>query len=106
LRRNSNRFTYYQNIQRGDVKLGADLKVDPGQKPGHIDFAIKGKWKGKEMEWTTHGIYSIKGDELTVCLPEKFDPWEPENRPKEFKSTKPAPDKGSGFVVYVLKRKK
>ena len=42
----------------------------------------------------------------TVCVPEKFDPWEPENRPKEFKSTKPAPDKGSGFVVYVLKRKK
>jgi hypothetical protein len=66
---------------------------------------MKGQWKGKEMEWTTHGIYSLKGEELTVCVPEKFDPWEPENRPTEFKTTLAAKGKGSGFSVYVLKKK-
>jgi len=65
---------------------------------------MKGKRKGKEMEWTTYGIYSLKGDELTVCVPEKFDPWEPENRPTEFKSTSAPEDKNSGFSVYVLKK--
>ncbi len=100
-----NKFTYFDNIQQNDIKVAADVKVDPSKKPAHIDFAIKGKWKGKEMEWTTCGIYALKGDELTVCVPEKFDPWEPENRPTEFKSTSPPPGKGSGFSVYVLKKK-
>jgi uncharacterized protein (TIGR03067 family) len=102
----SNKLTHFDNVRRDDIKLAADLKVDPTKNPAHIDFAIKGKWKGKDMEWTTCGIYALKGDELTICVPEKFDPWEPENRPTEFKSTEPPPDKGSGFSVYVLKRKK
>jgi uncharacterized protein (TIGR03067 family) len=100
------KFIYYDSIKRNDVKRAADLKVDPSKDPAHIDFTIKGKWEGKEMEWTTYGIYSLKGDELTVCVPEKFDPWEPENRPKEFKSTQPPKDKDSGFNLYVLKKKK
>jgi uncharacterized protein (TIGR03067 family) len=100
-----NKLIIYDSIRRNDIKGIVDLKVDPSKRPAHIDIAIKGKRKGKEMEWTTYGIYSLKGDELTVCVPEKFDPWEPENRPKEFKSTSPPPGKDSGFSVYVLKKK-
>lgn len=99
------KLTYFSSVARNKIKMVADLKVDSRKQPAHIDFAQKGKWKGKEREWTTYGVYSLKGDELTVCIPEKFDPWEPENRPTEFKSTSPPQGKGSGFAVYVLKKK-
>lgn len=98
-------FTYIDNVKRSRIKLAAEMKIDAAKKPAQIDFKIKGDWKGKEMEWTTYGIYSLKGDELTICVPEKFDPWEPENRPKEIKSSSPPPGKGSGFSVFVLKKK-
>lgn len=101
-----NKLTIYDSVERNDIKGIVELKVDASKNPAHIDIFLKGKRKGKEMEWTTHGIYSLKGDELTLCLPEKFDPWEPENRPTEFKSTSPPKGKSSGFVVYVFKRKK
>jgi uncharacterized protein (TIGR03067 family) len=100
-----NKVTIYDSIRRNDIKGAADLKVDPGKKPAHIDFTIRAKRKGKEMEWTTYGIYSLKGDELMLSVPEKFDPWEPENRPTDFESTSPPPGKDSGFSVYVLKKK-
>lgn len=98
-------FTHIDSVKRSRIKLAAEMKIDAAKKPAQIDFKIKGEWKGKEMEWTTCGIYSLKGDELTICVPEKFDPWEPENRPKEFKSTRALPDKNSGFSIFVLKKK-
>jgi uncharacterized protein (TIGR03067 family) len=64
-------------------------KLDPSQKPKHIDFLMP-------EDRIAKGIYLLDGDTLTVCVSEKED----DERPKEFESKE-----GSSIVLMKLKRK-
>ena len=66
------------------------FRIDPTTKPAHFDIThAAGSKKGK----TTKGIYSLNGDQLTICFSEGND------RPKEL-TAKPE----SGQVIFSLKR--
>jgi uncharacterized protein (TIGR03067 family) len=66
------------------------FKADPKKSPKHLDITIKNK--------TLHGIYELKGDELTVCY-EAGD--KADNRPSQF-----ATNKEEELVLIVFKRQK
>ena len=71
------------------TKQEVTYKLDPSQKPKHIDFLMPEDKLAK-------GIYLLEGDTLTVCVSEK----ENDERPKEFESKQ-----GSNVVLMKLKRK-
>jgi hypothetical protein len=62
--------------------------LNPGKTPKEIDVMHDNK--------TSHGIYQLKGDELTVCIDENEGP-----RPTEFKSPE-----GSTCLLMLLRREK
>jgi len=65
-------------------------KADSKKSPKQLDITIKNK--------TVHGIYKVKGDELTVC----YETGEKrENRPTKF-----ATNKEEELVLIVFKRQK
>jgi uncharacterized protein (TIGR03067 family) len=83
----------YKTEKGTELLFDGIYKIDPGQKPKHIDItAPEGEQAGK----TSKGIYSLDGDMLKMCYanPDK-------DRPKEFES-KP----GSGATLVVWKRMK
>jgi uncharacterized protein (TIGR03067 family) len=63
------------------------FKIDPGQKPRHIDLALKGK--------AITGIYAFEGGKLKLCTSKEG------SRPTEFRSPE-----GSKASFMVLKRVK
>jgi uncharacterized protein (TIGR03067 family) len=73
-------------MKKGDKSEDGTIKLDPTQKPAHIDVT--------HGEKTKMGIYSVTKDELKICVGDT-------ERPKEFDS--PA---GSKIVLIVLKREK
>jgi uncharacterized protein (TIGR03067 family) len=54
------------------------LKLDPAQKPAHLDIAVVRDGKTE----VNYGIYKIEKDVLTLCAIERG---EAKDRPKEFK---------------------
>jgi uncharacterized protein (TIGR03067 family) len=71
----------------------AEVKLDPGQSPKHIDLVVlEGDNKGKTLE----GIYKVEGGKLTICL---RDPGK--GRPKEFTA-----DGGEGQGLITLEKVK
>jgi RNA polymerase sigma factor (sigma-70 family) len=79
------------NLEGGD-KIEADYKLDPTKSPKTIDLIIGGDPK-RHLE----GIYQLKGDELSICIPVGVD------RPRPTELTG---EKGSKCCLVVLKRKK
>jgi uncharacterized protein (TIGR03067 family) len=80
-------------MKDGDKKESGTLKLDPTEKPKTIDFVIKeGDDKGK----TQHGIYTLDGDNLKICMAKPG-----KDRPKELSSKE-----DSGNILVVLKREK
>lgn len=81
---------------RGDrcVERKKEYKLDPAKSPMRIDLTTL---DGQEEGTTQLGIFSLKGDDLKLCVP-LFE-HAPSGRPAEFK-TKP----GDGRGVIVLRR--
>jgi len=80
--------------EKGVIVLFDGLyKIDPGQKPKHIDITAP---EGEQAGSTSKGIYAIEGDMLKMCYAASG-----EDRPKEFES-KP----GSAATLVVWKREK
>jgi uncharacterized protein (TIGR03067 family) len=66
--------------------------LHPTQKPAAFDIThADGQHRGKTLK----GIYSLKGNRLTICFGKAGE------RPKEFSAKRK-----SGQVMYVLKREK
>jgi uncharacterized protein (TIGR03067 family) len=89
---------------KGDkVVLGTvgecEFTLDPDKKPKEIEvkggFNLKGEFDPK-AKGVMKGIYDLKDDTLTLCLP-------PPNRPRPTKFESP---KGDDTLVFVLKRDK
>lgn len=75
------------------IKREFSFKIDALKKPKAIDFIVLDE-PNKGM--LAEGIYELKGDELTLCVPNgKVD-----SRPTEMKSPK-----GSLLIIMSLKRK-
>jgi RNA polymerase sigma factor (sigma-70 family) len=86
-------------VFKGDtvrVRLQSDYKIDPTKNPKEIDITPQ---EGPENEKgkTFRGIYRLKGDELTLCIPLMPD----RDRPTSFTS-----EEGTLVCVVVLKREK
>ena len=69
------------------------FKLDTSKSPPHIDLFEAG-----EKDDTAYGIYKLEGDTLTICFAESN---KPEDRPKEFKTTK-----DNNAIIMTLKKKK
>ena len=76
-----------------------EFTLDPDKKPKEIEvkggFNLKGEFDPK-AKGVMKGIYDLKDDTLTLCLP-------PPNRPRPTKFESP---KGDDTLVFVLKRDK
>jgi uncharacterized protein (TIGR03067 family) len=81
-------------IKTKDRDQEGTYKVDPSGKPATIDV-VPGE--GPNAGKTLKGIYRVKGDELTICIPVNAD----SARPKEFEGKE-----GSGLMLVSLKRDK
>jgi uncharacterized protein (TIGR03067 family) len=82
------------HIKEKNGEHSGTYKLDASQKPPTIDLTPDdGPQKGKTLK----GIYSLKGDELKICLPHDPD----KDRPTKFESTE-----GSGLMCVTLKREK
>jgi uncharacterized protein (TIGR03067 family) len=71
----------------------ATIKLDPTQKPAHIDLVVAREGKTE----TNYGIYKLEEDVLTICAIERG---EAKDRPKEFKAD------GKEIVMVLKKQKK
>jgi uncharacterized protein (TIGR03067 family) len=81
----------YKTEKGKQVLFDGIYKVDPGQRPKHIDItAPEGEQGGK----TSKGIYALEGDTLKMCYADK-------DRPTGFESKA-----GSGATLVVWKRMK
>ena len=82
-------------IDENEVYKGT-FKIDPSQKPKHIDFTIKegDKWVNE----TSRGLYELKGNKLKWCANEPGK----DQRPTEF-ADKMGDDR---LLLVVLERKK
>jgi uncharacterized protein (TIGR03067 family) len=78
------------SVKMKDRTEDATFKLDPSQKPRHIDIKEKG-------DRTIPGIYELDGDSLKICFPRGND----KERPKEFTGKA-----GSGTMLVTLKRDK
>ena len=84
--------------KNGEKVMKGSVKIDPAQKPAHIDFKLEeNPANPDDVGKSLTGIYEVKGDEMKWCfvLPDRSD------RPKEFKS-----EVGSGQINATLKREK
>ena len=81
-------------IKTKDRDQEGTYKVDPSGKPATIDV-VPGE--GPNAGKTLKGIYRVKGDELTICIPVNAD----SARPKEYEGKE-----GSGLMLVSLKRDK
>ena len=79
------------NSKKEDSDEECACRVNPKQKPKHVEFTLPGN---KEPNL---GIYEIKGDTLTICF--RYGGSKP--RPTEFESKA-----GSNLVLFVFERKK
>jgi uncharacterized protein (TIGR03067 family) len=80
-------------IKADEQSIEASFKIDPAQKPGHIEFTnLEGEDKGKTML----GIYEFDGEQLKICVNDNG-----KDRPKEFAS--PA---DSEITLLVIKKEK
>src|SRR6516162_4658176 len=85
------------------TKMRFSFTLDPAQSPKHIDF----QRSDKTVQGACHGIYSLKAEELKLCVGTNFNPDEPENRPQRFATTqgsKARPMKRK--LLFILKRNK
>jgi uncharacterized protein (TIGR03067 family) len=79
----------YKTEKGRQVLFDGIYKVDPGQRPKHIDItAPEGEQGGK----TSKGIYALEGDTLKMCYADK-------DRPTDFDS-----NPGSAATLVVWKR--
>jgi uncharacterized protein (TIGR03067 family) len=88
-----NKWTFVEGI--GQPGAGeVTTKLNPSKKPKELDatsvLQVQGKLDGKDF----HGIYSIEGDTLKICVTEPGA-----KRPTEFKG-------GKGVVLIVFARQK
>jgi uncharacterized protein (TIGR03067 family) len=88
--------------KKGDKDDPATFKTDTSKTPHHIDITSKKtrfneKGEKEEKEETMHGIFKLEGDVLTICGTESG---KPEDRPKEFKTSK-----DSKAMIMTLKKK-
>jgi uncharacterized protein (TIGR03067 family) len=71
------------------------IKIDSSKSPAEMDVT-ETKSDGKTE--TTHVIYKLEGDVLTICGPDTKGSSKPEDRPKEFKS-------GEKTMIMTMKKK-
>jgi uncharacterized protein (TIGR03067 family) len=80
-------------IKTKDREHKGTYKLQPGEKPGHIDLT---PGDGPEAGKVMLGVYSLKDDELKICF---ADP--DQERPKDFEAKE-----GSEHHLVILKRAK
>jgi RNA polymerase sigma factor (sigma-70 family) len=81
-------------IKKEDKTLDISYKLDPEKNPKTIDFKLKAE---AARERNIEGIYELKGDDLTICIPSGRD----NPRPTELEVKE-----GSERSLVVLKRVK
>jgi uncharacterized protein (TIGR03067 family) len=77
----------------GDVIFKGTSKLDPAQKPKHLDLTLTVPEENKGLQ--VQGIYEVKGDQLRICWTINGD------RPTEFEAKD-----ASGRTYAVFKRAK
>jgi uncharacterized protein (TIGR03067 family) len=82
------------HVERGEMKLDFEYRLDPTQKPKEIDLIPKdGEQRGKVFR----GIYELSEDTFKICRSLQPE----QERPKEF-----AANAGSNLVSAVWKKAK
>lgn len=82
----------------GDLVMKGEVKLDPSQKPGHLDFKLEENPNNPDdVGKTLPGIYEVKGDELKWC----FSLPDGAGRPRDFKT-----EAGTFHIYATLKREK
>jgi uncharacterized protein (TIGR03067 family) len=89
-----NKWTFVEGIgQPGTGEV--TVKLNPSKKPKELDaktvLQVQGKLDGKDF----HGIYSIEGDTLKICVTDGVS-----KRPTEFKG-----GKGVDLIVFARQKK-
>jgi uncharacterized protein (TIGR03067 family) len=88
-------------VIRGDRKGSGKFRLDPSKKPAWMDLIDP-----ENKTQVNHAIYRLEGDQLTICVSQKFNPNQPEERPLKF-TTKAEDNKNlPGLVIGIYQRQK